>query len=88
MSDLGNSRHRIDQVDKQIVQLLAQRFSLVKEVKSIKQATNYPFKDEDRWQQIKNQLDLLAQQNDLDSDGIRAIFDQIHKYALRYIYEV
>ena len=88
MSSLTSHRHKIDQVDEKIIKLLAERFALVEEVKSIKQATDHPFKDDDRWQQIKDRLDAIAEQSNLDPKGIQTIFDQIHKYALHYIYEV
>lgn len=88
MNDLDSSRKKIDEVDARLVELLAERFSLVEEVKSIKQSNNHAFRDGDRWQEIIVRLDELAVKNGLDPEGVQAIFEQIHNYALNYIYEV
>jgi chorismate mutase len=88
MNDLDSSRKKIDEVDARLVELLAERFSLVEEVKSIKQSSNHAFRDEDRWQEIIVRLDELAEKNGLEPKGVQAVFEQIHNYALNYIYEV
>ena len=67
--------------------ILAERFELVKEMKEAKQVGDLPLRDDARWDEVKQRVAQLAEQAGLDADGTTAIFDQIHEYVLKKIYE-
>ncbi|MGJ4063765.1 chorismate mutase [Limosilactobacillus mucosae] len=53
---LNALRDQINDIDEKILQLIEQRFAIVKEVGKVKQAANLPIKDEAREQAVLSRL--------------------------------
>ena len=70
---LEELRKQIDEIDEQIVSLLAKRMKVVKTVGQLKMKNNIPILDKSRWQKIIKSK----------KGYIKKIWEIIHKEALR-----
>lgn len=81
MDDLADLRQRIDDVDERFVALLAERFSITREVGRIKAERGLPAQDATREAQIDAKVRRLASEYELDeglvSDVLRAVIDRV-----------
>ncbi len=82
MPQLQNYRESIDQIDAQIIELLAKRFEVVKKVWEYKKKNNLPPFQPERWQQVLSSKKELAKQYWINPDFIEKIWNEIHDYAL------
>lgn len=82
MSELQTYRDQIDQIDKKLIELLAQRFEIVKKVWEYKKLNNLPPLQPKRWQEVLESKKKLAQEFDIDPSFVEIIWNEIHKYAL------
>lgn len=73
---LNALRDQINDIDEKMLQLLEQRFAIVKEVGMVKQAANLPVKDEAREQAVLNRLKAKVDDEALQP-AIQAIFQTI-----------
>lgn len=73
---LNALRDQINDIDEKMLQLLEQRFAIVKEVGMVKQAANLPVKDEAREQAVLARLRGQVTDPSLKS-AIQAIFQTI-----------
>ncbi|MFR0609300.1 chorismate mutase [Limosilactobacillus mucosae] len=73
---LNALRDQINIVDEKLVQLLEQRFAIVKEVGMVKQAAKLPIRDEKREQAVLNRLGGQVTDQSL-KPAIQAIFQTI-----------
>jgi chorismate mutase len=80
--DLTFYRAQIDEIDEKLLQLLAQRVEVVKQVGIYKKQHNLPALNQNRWQEILNKLRTLAKNNNLDEDLIVDLWNRIHEYTL------
>lgn len=87
MNDLNAARQNIDECDQEIIKLLAKRFNLVKQIKQIKTQNNLPALDKNRWDRVRNKIEEISARENLDPNGIGEIYEQIHSYTLKYIYD-
>jgi len=72
-------RKEIDGIDDSIIQSLAKRKNLIKEIATIKKKQNKPIIDEEREQQITERLKKIATENDLDENFVISIYKIILK---------
>lgn len=72
-------RNKIDQIDQQITDLLADRHQIVKEVAEVKQKNNLPIEDCDREQSSIENLICGRDLNDSQKAYIKKILSAIHK---------
>lgn len=82
MPQLQNYRESIDQIDAQIIELIAKRFEVVKKVWEYKKKNNLPLFQPERWQQVLSSKKELAKQYWINPDFIEKIWNEIHDYAL------
>ncbi len=82
MDKINQQRKMIDQVDREIIDLLAQRFDAVKQIGEVKKELGVPSLDESRWQMVLDSKMQLAKRYGLSEDMIKEIYEIIHKYAL------
>ncbi len=75
-------RKQIDEVDKQIIQLLAKRFEIVKKIWEWKKENNLSPLQPGRWKKVLESRKNLAKQYWINPDLIEKIWDLIHKEAL------
>lgn len=82
MSDLQNYRNQIDQIDAKLIELLAERFEVVKKVWAYKKLNNLPPLQPGRWQEVLESKKKLAQEKGIDPSFIENVWNEIHEYAL------
>lgn len=82
MQQLQNYRNQIDEIDAQIIELLAKRFEVVKKVWEYKKIHNLPPLQPERWQQVLSSKKELAKQYWINPEFIEKIWNNIHEYAL------
>ncbi len=77
---INNLRHKIDDLDNQILDLLVQRFAVSREIGAIKAAEGLVVVDPDREKEI---VDRLSQKlaGKMDHDDISAIFGPIYQIS-------
>ena len=75
--DLEDYRKRIDDIDSQIIELLARRLQIVKEVRNLKLKNNMPLYDERREFEILASVEELSREYGLDSEYVLEIFKRI-----------
>lgn len=83
MNELDNLRLQIDKIDSQLVDLLAERFELIKDIKLYKKAHGINKLDQARFDAMINSLRSKSVDLKLDPDMIEEIWQTIHKYSLK-----
>ena len=84
MDELSQYRQEIDNIDKQIIKLLAQRYELTKKVADYKYRNNLPSLQPERWQEVLNDKKTIWKELWLPEDYIQELWDIMHKYSLKY----
>lgn len=82
MPQLQNYRDQIDQIDAELIELLAQRFKVVQKVWEYKKINNFPALQPARWQEVMNSKKKLAWEKWISPEFIETIWNEIHEYAL------
>jgi chorismate mutase-like protein len=77
MTDLGSFRSEIDRIDDQIVDLLARRFAICREVAAFKRRHAIPVVLPDRIEQVKARCTSRAAAQAVDPDFARALYTLI-----------
>jgi len=70
-------RQKIDQLDQKIIELLAERMSLVRQIAELKKQNQLPIQDEKREQELRNNLKTLAAKHGLDPTFINHLYSHI-----------
>ncbi|MFI0347272.1 MAG: chorismate mutase [Chthoniobacterales bacterium] len=81
-SELQILRHEIDLVDRSLLDLLARRASLVKQIGSYKREHHVQLLDLARWKEVMQVRIIEAEKMGLGPKFIREIFELIHRYSL------
>jgi chorismate mutase len=79
---LREYRKKIDELDAEIVSLLAKRMDVVKAVGVWKKEQNIPPLQESRWQEVLSSKMKQAEEAGIDPVVVKDIFNRIHAYAL------
>lgn len=82
INPLPEYRTEIDQIDNQILELLAQRIEVVKKVGQYKKTQNLPALDQSRWQAVLSKLELKSQEFNLDFNLVKDLWNRIHTYTI------
>ena len=80
---LENLRGRIDSIDHEIMEVLAQRMGIVKQIGLYKKENKVTALQINRWAQIMEDRGRLAEKLDLDDTFIKALFQLIHEDSVR-----
>lgn len=88
MDQLSQYRNQIDTIDTILITLLKERFDAVRAIGKYKKIHNMEPLQLGRWQEVIDSRIAIAEQNGLDPNLIREIWETIHKYALRIEKEV
>lgn len=80
---LSNFRNQIDQIDNQIIELLAKRFEIVKQVGHYKKEHNLPPLQPGRWEEVLQDKIQKAKKYNIDQNCIVDIWNRIHESALK-----
>ena len=87
IQDLSITRKEIDEVDKQIVELLEKRMDLALEVAKYKSSTGKPIYDRDReLEKLEKLSDMTS--SDFNAKGVQELFSQIMSVSRRYQYRI
>ncbi|MDD2917267.1 MAG: chorismate mutase [Candidatus Gracilibacteria bacterium] len=79
---LTDFRNQIDQIDDQLIELLAKRFEVVKQVGIYKKEHNLPPLQPGRWQEVLDKRTRKAGEFGLDATFVVDVWNRIHEYAL------
>ncbi|MDD5213379.1 MAG: chorismate mutase [Candidatus Gracilibacteria bacterium] len=82
MNDLQKYREEIDSIDKDLIELLAKRFDVVKRVGYYKKEHNMPPLQAGRWQEVLDSRKNIASHLGVSDEFIEKVWNIIHDYAL------
>ncbi len=77
MNELDSLRSNIDRIDKQIILLLAERKATVQSVSEYKIKNDIETFQPDRERELFERMDILADQNGLETQFVRQLFSLI-----------
>ena len=80
--DLAHLRHELDQVDRQLVELIARRLEVVAAVGRAKAVSDTPVRDVDRERAVLDGVVALAEERGVAGDLVRRIFREIIGHAV------
>jgi chorismate mutase / prephenate dehydrogenase len=83
MDDVTRIRDRIDEIDREIVRLLKNRYENARLLGRIKQRRGLEYRDPEREKNILRKIDRLATSLDLDPKLIAPIFEQIFTLSVQ-----
>ena len=82
MSELIEFRTQIDTIDNQIIELLAKRFEIVRQVGHYKKEHHLPPLQLGRWEEVLEDKIQKAKKYNIDQNCIVDIWNRIHESAL------
>lgn len=82
-SKLDQLRGRIDALDTELLETIAARIEIVKEIASYKRTHNVMALQIDRWTKMMNFRSEIANKMDLDPAMVKALFQLIHEDSVR-----
>jgi chorismate mutase len=80
---LSELRYRIDQIDENLLELLARRMQLSIELGEYKKANNMPILQTSRYSEIIERRAEFGETLDLDPDFVREVMQEIHEESIR-----
>lgn len=80
---LQSLRLRIDKTDIQIVNLLQERFDIVRKIGEFKKVNNLKPLDRNRWNEVLQSRVEYAKKLNISSIFTKKMFNLIHKYSLQ-----
>ncbi len=84
MSDqLEDWRKQIDQLDEDVLNLLAKRIEIVRKIGRFKKEQNIPTFDKDRWNKVLTSMLSKSEELGLSKDFTKKLFNLIHKYSVK-----
>lgn len=83
MPSLHDVRHRLDAVDRRLLEALAERQQLIDEVAAIKSETQHPARDPDRERVLLDRLNALATQMKVPLHLVETLYEQILDDSVR-----
>lgn len=81
--ELESNRKKIDSLDKQLIELLAKREVIVKEIGIYKAKNHIPPLQTARFQQVLQKNIEAGKRQGLSQDFVKEVFNAIHKESLR-----
>lgn len=82
MNKLQEYREEIDSIDRELIELLAKRFNVVKQVWEFKKENDMPALQAWRWQEVLESRKSKALDLWVSDDFIEKVWNIIHDYAL------
>ncbi|PIY08193.1 MAG: hypothetical protein COZ18_13580 [Flexibacter sp. CG_4_10_14_3_um_filter_32_15] len=80
---LNECRQQIDQIDTELIQMIAQRMEVVKKIGEHKRKNKLQTLQPNRWQAILDSRQKIAKDLDLPADLVLDIFEVIHQMAIQ-----
>ncbi len=79
---LEDWRKQIDKLDDELLDILAKRLDIVREIGKAKKARGIKLLDEKRWNEVLQSKFAKAHSLNLSKRFIQKLYDLIHKYSL------
>lgn len=80
---IGSHREEVNQLDNELLDLLAKRFGIVEKIGQLKKEHHVSILQLDRWNEIVNHARSEAVRTGLDIDLVTKIFEAIHKSSIK-----
>ena len=81
-------RKKIDEIDKELLQIIAKRIDLAKQIAAKKKSTGLPILDTKRWQQVLQSNISKGVSLKLSREFIEKLFSGIHEYTIEIEEEI
>ncbi|MBI5452912.1 chorismate mutase [Candidatus Gottesmanbacteria bacterium] len=82
MKPLEDLRKEIDNLDQELLQILAKRMETVKMIGSLKDAKGFPVLDEKRREELLRSIVEKAKSMNLGREFVEKVFNTIHDHAV------
>ena len=82
MKNIQNLRKKIDEIDKKILYLLKERFSIIRHIGLIKKKNDMPVKDEERIKEIYRKRLQIAKKYDIPKRLVKEIYKNLIHYSM------
>lgn len=82
-STLDEARARIDEIDRRVVELIAERYAVVDELCAMKAQNGDTVKDEDREQELLDRVASIAEKHDLSPDLAQLLYEKILAHSVQ-----
>ncbi|MBI3984634.1 MAG: chorismate mutase [Candidatus Levybacteria bacterium] len=79
---LKKLRKEIDEIDRELLSVVAKRASVVRKIGKLKRKNNIKPLDQKRWEEVLESRILIAKSLNLDKDFIKNLYTLIHKNSL------
>ena len=83
MKDLQSLRTEIDQLDEQLWEIIGKRADVVRQVGEWKHQHGEQVVQPERWQQVLQHCQVLAERHGLSEALVREVMEAIHKESVR-----
>ena len=83
MKDLSSLRAEIDQLDKHLWEIIAQRMDIAREIGEWKQTHGESVLQSNRYQQVLDQCLQWGREKGISADTVREVMDALHKESVR-----
>lgn len=83
MKDLSSLRAEIDQLDKHLWEIIAQRMDIAREIGEWKHTHGELVLQSNRYQQVLDQCLQCAREKGISEDTVREVMDALHKESVR-----
>lgn len=80
---LKEYRKQIDLLDKELLKILQERFTITNKIWLYKKEKNIPILQENRYKSLLEEKIRLWKEYNLDESFIKELFDVIHKYSVK-----
>jgi chorismate mutase len=84
---LDELRKEIDAADEELLNVLAKRAAIVREIGKLKKEQNLQPIDKERWQKVLQNITKKAKSLNLSEEIVKNIYEKIHQYALKIEHE-
>lgn len=83
MKDLASLRAEIDQLDEQLWDIIGKRVDVAREIGEWKRTHGEQILQPERWQQVLQHCQVLAEQHRLSEKVVQEVMETIHKESVR-----
>lgn len=81
VSELNELRMQLQQIDEQLIRLLAHRQHISRQIGRVKHALHLDIEQAHVWKQQQQQRRYLATELNVDQSLITSVFDEIHAFS-------
>ncbi len=76
-------RKKINETDKSLIKILADRMEIVKDIAAVKKERNVAVLQPDRWKEVTNKMTIIAKKANLDVNFVSRLFKEVHQESIR-----